>query len=149
STVLLFLLLVKMTARMGPSLFVAAVFGLHPLHVESVAWAAERKDVLSGFFFIVTLWCYVAYVRRAAVWRLLLFMLAFALARLSNPMVVTLPFVLLLLDYWPLRRTDRPIRLIVEKLPLFVLAAGSSVITFIAQSRGGAVVSTARYPLSS
>ena len=98
-----------MTNRLGPSALVAAIFAIHPLRAESVAWAAERKDVLSGFFFTLALWTYAAYAndreRCAGSWlRYGLVVGFFALGLLSKPMLVTLPFVLLLLDYWPLRR---------------------------------------------
>ncbi len=149
SAVLLFLVLKRLTNRMWPSALVAAIFALHPLHVESVAWASERKDVLSGFFFVVSLWCYARYTDRRTIVRYAMLLIAFALALLSKPMVVTLPFVLLLLDYWPLERTRRQsLRfLILEKLPLLALSVASSVITYIAQRHGGAVVSVAIYPL--
>src|ERR1035438_1950804 len=105
SVILLFLLLRDMTAAIWRSAFVAAVFAVHPLHVESVAWVAERKDVLSGFFFMLTLWAYVRYVRNpGSLIRYLAVAFFFALGLMSKPMLVTLPFVLLLLDYWPLCR---------------------------------------------
>src|SRR3972149_1467943 len=94
-----------MTGDLWPSAFVAAVFAVHPLRVESVAWVAERKDVLSGLFFMLTLWAYVGYVRHSfSTARYLTVMLFFALGLMAKPMLVTLPFVLLLLDYWPLGR---------------------------------------------
>src|SRR5262249_52736620 len=104
NTVLLFLLVRRMTGATGRSAFVAALFALHPLHVESVAWVTERKDVLSGLFWILTIWAYTAYVSRPDLRRYLLVVALYILALLSKPMVVTLPVVLLLLDYWPLRR---------------------------------------------
>jgi protein O-mannosyl-transferase len=139
NTLLLFLVLKKMTGAVWPSTFVAAAFALHPLHVESVAWISERKDVLSGFFFMLTMWAYVRYAERPNIARYLLIILAFCFGLLSKPMLVTLPFVLLLLDYWPLGRFDEsaewPVfyRLVREKVPFFVLSIISSAITFLAQ----------------
>src|SRR5688572_24547144 len=140
STVLLFLLLNGMTASPWRSGFVAAVFALHPLHVESVAWVAERKDVLSACFWMLTMAAYVGYVRRPSSLRMAAVTGVFALGLMAKPMLVTLPCVLLLLDLWPLRRwsPSRPgglIPLVKEKLPLFVLTAASSVITVVVQNR--------------
>ena len=102
---LLFLVLWQMTGAIWRNAFVAAVFAIHPLHVESVAWVAERKDTLSGLFFMLTLWAYVRYVRHpASLPRYLMVLLLFALGLMAKPMLVTVPFVLLLLDYWPLNR---------------------------------------------
>src|SRR5208283_65458 len=101
-------------------------------------WIAERKDVLSAFFWFLTLWCYARYVERPGVGRYLAVLLAFCLGLMAKPMIVTLPFVLLLLDLWPLRRAMRR-SLVVEKLPLLALAAGASVVTFLAQRSGGAI----------
>jgi tetratricopeptide (TPR) repeat protein len=144
TAILLFLLLRRMTGDLWPSAFVAAVFAVHPLHVESVAWVAERKDVLSGLFFVLTLWAYLGYVRHAFSWaRYLTLVALFALGLMAKPMLVTLPFVLLLLDYWPLRRVTSPLpkdgvatvgRLIVEKTPLFLLSLCSCVVTSIVQN---------------
>ncbi|PYQ37905.1 MAG: hypothetical protein DMF77_25560, partial [Acidobacteria bacterium] len=117
-------------------------FELHPLHVESVAWIAERKDVLSGLFFFLTLWAYLVYVRRPRASGYALVVLLFTLGLMAKPMLVTLPFVLLLLDFWPLGRTAEPSarrRLIVEKLPLVGLALVSSVITVLVQRHAGAI----------
>lgn len=141
SVALLFLLLNKMTGSVWRSAFVAALFAVHPLRVESVAWVAERKDVLSALFWILTIWAYVRYADRPGAKRYLAVALIFALGLMAKPMLVTLPFVLLLLDYWPLRRlsTLSHFRLVLEKIPLFALAAGSGVMTMIAQQRGGAV----------
>ncbi len=142
SSVLMFLLLRRMTGALWASAFVAALFGLHPLRVESVAWIAERKDVLSTFFWILTATAYVRYVQTPAQ-RTKWFALAlvfFALALMSKPMVVTLPFVLLLLDIWPLKRINssnisltalKP--LLLEKLPFIALALISSVVTLCVQ----------------
>src|SRR5208282_1193673 len=104
NTLLLFGLLHRMTGALGRSAFVAGLFALHPLHVESVAWVAERKDVLSTLFWMLTLWAYVEYVRRPGLRRYGAVLLFFALGLMAKPMLVTLPFVLLLLDYWPLGR---------------------------------------------
>ena len=108
TTILLFLVLWRMTGDLWPSAFVAALFAVHPLHVESVAWVAERKGLLSGLFFVLTLGAYVGYVRhRFSLLRYLAVVVLFALGLMAKPMLVTLPFVLLLLDYWPLGRMDR------------------------------------------
>jgi tetratricopeptide (TPR) repeat protein len=166
TTVLLFLLLLRMTGAYWRSAFVAALFALHPLHVESVAWVAERKDVLSAFFFMVTLLLYARYVERPGPKRYLLTLSAFALGLMAKPMLVTLPFVLLLLDYWPFGRIPlgqsgtpmrqgsvptalRPIalRLLWEKVPFLVLAVVSSILTIYAQHKGGAVSSIRAVPL--
>jgi protein O-mannosyl-transferase len=143
AVILLFLTLQHMTGAFWRSAFVAAVFAIHPLHVESVAWIAERKDVLSGVFFMLTLLAYVNYVRAPSVTRYLTVVLVFAFGLMSKPMLVTLPCVLLLLDYWPLkrirgqtseiRRQENLLMLIAEKIPLIVLSAISSAITFLAQ----------------
>jgi len=135
---LLFEVLRRMTGRMGASALVAALFAIHPAHVESVAWIAERKDVLSGFFFLLTLGAYHRWVRERARWSYLLVVLLFACGLLSKPMLVTLPCVLLLLDVWPLDRLRQGIRpllrpLLIEKIPLFVLSAASSAVTVYAQ----------------
>ena len=108
NTLLLFLLFLRITQARWPSLLVAALFALHPLHVESVAWAAERKDVLSTFFWMLTMWAYVRYVESPGPGRYLLILLGFILGLMAKPMLVTLPFVLLLLDYWPLGRWSWP-----------------------------------------
>ncbi|HUK14019.1 MAG TPA: tetratricopeptide repeat protein [Thermoanaerobaculaceae bacterium] len=155
STVLLFGVLHQMTGARGCSAFVAALFAVHPLHVESVAWVAERKDVLSGLFAMLTLAAYVAYVRRPHVRRYVTLVLVYACGLMAKPMLVTLPFVLLLLDLWPLRRlpaTDQGSlsawrARVREKMPLFALAAASSVITLLVQRRGGSVVPLDRMPL--
>jgi protein O-mannosyl-transferase len=129
---LLFFGLRDMTGKLWRSAFVAAVFAVHPLRVESVAWIAERKDVLSGVFFMLTLWAYVQYVRQPSRGRYAMMALWFGLGLLSKNTLVTLPFVLLLLDYWPLGRLNHPrrfIHLIAEKIPLFALAVASCVAT--------------------
>jgi Tfp pilus assembly protein PilF len=135
TAILLFLVLRRMTGFLWRSAFVAAVFAIHPLRAESVAWVAERKDVLSAFFFMLTLAAYVRYVRRPpSMIRYGAVVLVFALGLLSKNMLVTVPFVLLLLDYWPLNRLSgfSPrvlLRRVVEKVPLFVLTVGSCVAT--------------------
>lgn len=159
NAVLLFLLLTYATGRLGPSLLVAALFALHPINVESVAWVAERKNVLSTFFFFAALAAYCWYARRPDWRRYLAFAGLFALGLMSKPMVITLPFVLLLLDFWPLGRIQgfpagvlsvpqSPLsRLLVEKLPLLVLSAASAAITMRVQQAGGAMRSTAQFSL--
>ena len=143
----LFALLHRLTGALWRSAFVAFIFALHPLHVESVAWIAERKDVLSAFFWVVTLWTYVNYTERRSFGRYLVVMLAFGCGLMSKPMIVTLPFVALLLDWWPLRRFA--VRgVILEKLPLLALSVTGSIVTYIVQQRGGSVVSIARIPLA-
>jgi tetratricopeptide (TPR) repeat protein len=139
STVLLFWVLKRMTDAVWPSAFVAALFALHPLHVESVAWMAERKDVLSTFFWFLTMLAYDRYVLRPRIAGYLLVLLFFVLGLMSKPMLVTLPFVLLLLDYWPLERFGKVKtgRIILEKLPLFVFSGALSVVTFIVAQGGG------------
>jgi len=153
NTVLVFLWLNRLTGAVWRSWVVAALFGWHPLHVESVAWLAERKDVLSGCFGLLCLMCYTRYARHLSVagknpvagvrspfyW---LALVCFALGLMSKPMLVTWPFVLLLLDYWPLNRLKPSDwgRLVVEKIPFLLLAAGSCVMTYVAQRQGGAVV---------
>ena len=144
NTLLLFWVLLKMTGALWRSGLVAILFALHPLNVESVAWVSERKNVLSTFFLLLTLWAYVKYVDRKNAGNYLLVVLFLALGLMSKPMLVTLPFVLLLLDFWPLKRFSeaRPTRLILEKVPLFVLLIGSCVATFIVQRSGGAMRSS-------
>ncbi|HYJ06664.1 MAG TPA: tetratricopeptide repeat protein [Chthoniobacterales bacterium] len=143
TAVLLFLVLRNMTRALWRSAFVAAVFAIHPLRVESVAWVAERKDVLSGLFFVLAIGAYVRYARHPSGARYGLVMLLFALGLMCKPMLVTLPVVLLALDYWPLNRLNPtgtgtknvpgPRKLVLEKLPLLALAAASSLATLFAQ----------------
>jgi len=159
SSVMLFGLFLQMTGSLGRSAVVAALFGLHPLRVESVAWVAERKDALSTFFWIATTWAYVRHVRRPQPKRYAAVIVLFALGLMAKPMMVTLPFALLLLDYWPLdrielgaastRRHGASIRaLLKEKIPLFGLAVFASLITFGAQQQVGAVESLEAVPLT-
>lgn len=168
NTLLCFLVLTRMTGANWRSAFVAALFALHPLHVESVAWVAERKDVLSTLFWMLTLWAYTFYVERPEPKRYLLVLLTFTLGLMAKPMLVTLPFVLVLLDYWPLGRfhgyqfgastlsvcassnnknwRSRATLLVLEKSPFFALAAVSSIVTLLAQQAGGAVKSFVVFP---
>ena len=162
NTLLLFLVFRRMTGHVWRSGFVAILFALHPLHVESVAWVAERKDVLCAFFWMLTVWSYIRYVERPGVYRYLVILLFFILGLMSKPMIVTLPFVLLLLDYWPLGRLRYPksidsiplysnppvFHLVWEKIPLFILSALSSIATFLVQQSGGALGSLNEYSLS-
>ena len=159
----LFLVLRRMTGLNWRSALVAALFALHPLRVESVTWVAERKDVLSTFFGILTLWAYAGYTERPGIRRYLAVAAALTLSLLAKPMLVTLPFVLLLLDYWPLKRfatpgdADAPERhdgrgrgrlwLLLEKAPLLMLSVASCIVTCVAQRAGGAVVSADQVPL--
>jgi protein O-mannosyl-transferase len=168
NVLLLVLVLYRLTGAWWRSLLVGALFALHPLRVESVVWIAERKDLLSGFFFLLTLAAYRSWVVRRGTWRYALVGTSFVLGLMSKPMLVTLPFLLLLLDVWPLRRLAgstavawtgdgagvsaakpasarglRPAGLIWEKWPLFALAAASSVVTFVVQQRSGAVATGA------
>ena len=136
AAMLLFLFLQQATASLWRSAFVAAVFAIHPLRVESVAWIAERKDVLSGAFFMATLIGYVAYTQNRSVGRYLTMSILFACGLMSKPMLITTPIVLLFLDYWPLERFQRftLARLAIEKIPLLALSAGSVVMTLWAQN---------------
>ena len=177
NVVLLFWLLHLITGALWQSALVSALFAIHPINVESVAWVAERKNVLSVLFWLLTIWAYAWYARKPAWGRYLLVILSFAAAIMCKPMVVTLPFVLLLLDYWPLGRLKRATvaevddkgqhsnararqtdtkrafpnrtlaQLVIEKVPLWLLALGSSLITVKAQRSGGAVGSIETYPL--
>lgn len=147
SATLLFVFLTETTGRRWPSAFAAALFAWHPLRVESVAWVAERKDVLSGVFFFLTLLAYVHYVRKPGLRRYLAIVAAFALGLMAKSMLVTVPFVLLLIDFWPLQRQYTN-RLILEKLPPLALSAASSVLTWLAQGGGGAIASLRYVPMS-
>jgi hypothetical protein len=157
SALLLFWLFNRMTGAIGKSAFIAAFFALHPLHVESVAWIAERKDVLSAFFWMLTLCFYVYYTEKPITRRYLLVVFSFVLALLSKPMVVTLPVVMILLDYWPLQRFElkntesnlmevtqgkRFLWLLWEKTPFFILSAVFSIITLYAQYKPSATYFT-------
>jgi tetratricopeptide (TPR) repeat protein len=143
AVLLLFAFLSRATQVVWPAAFVALLFALHPLHVESVAWAAERKDVLSAFFWFLTLWTYVRYTEKPGGRRYALVLASFALGLMSKPMIVTLPFTLVLLDYWPLRR--RP-RILTEKLPFFALSAVVALVTLAVQRASGAVAAGDIHP---
>src|ERR1700694_5753086 len=149
NTLLVFWFLWRTTHARWRSALVAALFALHPLHVESVAWAAERKDTLATLFGLLSLIAYVRYAEPHSSRRSAWTAITLALGLLAKPMLVTWPFVMLLLDYWPLRRSSQSTSwknvlvsiapLLREKLPLFALVAASAVITSIAQSHGGAL----------
>lgn len=142
NTVLLFYLLYLMTGLFWPSFFVCTLFGLHPVHVESVVWVAERKDVLSTLFWLLTLIFYVRYTRAVSVSKYIAFTLFFTLGLMAKPMLVTIPIIMLILDYWPLDRSDLGVkRLLAEKIPLLLPVAISCVITVIVQKAGGSVAS--------
>ena len=160
NVVLLFLLLTRATGYTLRSAVVAALFAVHPLNVESVAWVAERKSLLCALFFLLALWSYGCYARKPGVARYLGVALMFALGLMAKPMIITFPFVLLLLDYWPLQRLSAGelrsdgsasrapfLRLLGEKLPLFALSAASALITVFAQHSAGALGVTAALPL--
>lgn len=151
NSVLLLFVMRRLTGELWRSAFVAASFALHPLNVESVAWVTERKDVLSTLFWILTLWAYARYVERKGIARYLLLVFFFVSGLLSKPMLVTLPFVLLLLDYWPLKRlsignSKQVWPLISEKVPLFALAAAISVSTYLSLQRAGGITSLGEIP---
>ena len=162
NALLLFIILKRMTGALWRSGFVAALFAIHPLHVESVAWVTERKDVLSTLFWLLTIGAYLRYVERPSVKRYFLIMVTLTLGLMAKPMLVTLPFVLLLLDFWPLERIQmgnsnsahsapnqpvinanvlrtQTLPLVVEKIPLFAITAVSCVVTYLVQISGGAV----------
>ncbi len=158
AAVLLYLAFARMTGAPWRSAVVAAVFAVHPLHVESVAWAAARKDVLSGVFAALALAGYAAHAARPSAGRMALVAAALAAGLLSKPTLVALPFALLLLDVWPLRRLRLPRlggppgiglrRALTEKLPLFALAAASCAVTYYAQARGGTVQGFEEFPFA-
>ena len=155
NSLLLFLILQKMTGAALRSAFVAALFALHPLHVESVAWIAERKDVLSALFWMLTMGFYVHYAELPGPLRYLMVGLFYILGLMAKPMLVTLPFVLMLLDAWPLKRLNlqtspkavifSALRLLAEKIPLLTLSAAASAMALVAQKRGGGLVSSDHY----
>jgi len=161
NAVLLFLVLQEATALVWPSWFVAALFALHPVNVESVAWAAERKNVLSMFFFLLAMWVHGKYVSKGGRWRYASVAACFAVGLMAKPQIITLPCVLLLWDYWPLNRMfpkasgnreSTPQRsfafLVLEKIPLFLIAAAGSIITVLGQRSAEAVRSVSDYTLS-
>ena len=157
NTLLLFIALNRMTGNLWCSAAVSALFAIHPMHVESVAWIAERKDVLSTFFWMLTMWCYIRYVEQPGKKRYALILISFILGLMAKPMLVTLPIVLLLLDYWPFQRfqfgqssqgvkqNKAYLHLIWEKLPLFIIVVISSIITIFAGHSGGALRSLVTY----
>lgn len=163
NSILLFLLLNRMTKSLWLSAFVAAAFAMHPQHVESVAWLSERKDVLSTFFWMLTMWAYANYVEKPSIKRYVIMFLLFALGLMAKQMLVTLPFVLLLFDYWPLRRLKlkeqsslnsswvvvsvSARRCILEKLPLLILSVLAAMIVYLIQQRAGIVKSVTDYSL--
>ena len=161
NSLLLFFVFWKMTGDEWQSGFVAALFALHPLHVESVAWVSERKDLLSTFFGMLTLWSYLRYVKTGKAFSYFTAILFFTMGLMAKPMLVTLPFVLLLLDYWPLRRLrfngrfrkasidpNRSLSpLLKEKIPFFILAMASCLVTVYAQQAGDSVASLDVYPM--
>ena len=142
AALLLFAFLRRATGVRWPSAFVAFLFAVHPLHVESVAWVAERKDLLCTLFWFLALLAYVRYTERPGAGRYLLVLLPFALGLMAKPMIVTLPFVLLLLDVWPLRRPPG----IWEKIPFFALSAAGAIVTYVVQQHSGAVGVLAAFP---
>jgi len=163
NTLLIYSTLRAMARGMGFSVLVAVFFAVHPIHVESVAWVAERKDCLSTLFGLLAIWFYVGYVQRRDAARYAVSLICFALGLMAKPMVVTLPFVLLLLDYWPLGRfatqasgyndglpdAGEPLRrLIVEKVPFFMLTTAACIVTYLAQQQGGSVASLVYLPLA-
>src|SRR5438105_13314604 len=157
NTLLVFWFLLRTTHARWPSALVAALFALHPSHVESVAWAAERKDTLSTFFGLLSLIAYVRYAEARSNGRYVWTAITLAMGLLAKPMLVTWPFVMLLLDYWPLRRFDLTSRkdvatklwpLLREKLQLIGLVAASAVITTLAQSHGGTVRTFQEFPIT-
>ena len=139
NTVLLFLLIRRMTASVGASAVVAALFAWHPLHIQSVAWIAERKDVLCAFFGLLALHAYLRYASESSRSAYIFSLLFFALGLIAKPMLVTLPCVFLLLDYWPLKRARNFVSLALEKWPFFLLTALSCVVTIIAQRESAMV----------
>lgn len=148
-TLLLFACLRRMTGARWRSAFVAFVFALHPAHVETVAWVAERKELLSILFWFLTLWMYLVYVARPRIWSYLVMAAAFCGGLMSQALIVTLPLAMLLLDIWPLQRMTRVSapRLVIEKIPLFALAGAASWITIATQRSGGALASLSQIPL--
>ncbi|MCE5324466.1 tetratricopeptide repeat protein [bacterium] len=154
NTLLLLYLLKRMTGSLWKSAFVAAIFALHPLHVESVAWVAERKDVLSTLFWLLTMFAYIRYAEKPNLRRYIVVAVVFAFGLMAKPMLVTVPIILLLLDYWPLGRLKlkqpAPVSLkwlIVEKVPLVVMAMAVSVITLITQKAGFSTAEINPFPI--
>ncbi|MCG6551255.1 MAG: tetratricopeptide repeat protein [Candidatus Magnetominusculus sp. LBB02] len=150
NVILLFLLFKEMTGELWQSAFVAALFAIHPAHVETVAWVSQRKELLSALFCFLAMLKYVQYARKPSIKHYLYVIIFFVLALMSKPMAVTLPFVLLLIDVWPLGRLREtvPAKLVMEKIPMFAISGIFSVITYYAQKNYNAVVSVAEMPLS-
>jgi tetratricopeptide (TPR) repeat protein len=162
NSLLLFFIFRQMTGDIWQSGFIAALFAVHPVHVESVAWVSERKDLLFAFFWLLTMWSYLHYVKRPSTRRYSLVILLFVAGLMSKPMIVTLPFVLLLCDYWPLKRFQLKKypqadaiypkisvpKMILEKVPLIILSIGASVLTFLQQQAHGAVSSLENSPIN-
>jgi protein O-mannosyl-transferase len=151
NSILLYILFLRWTSSSWRSAAAALLFAIHPMHVESVAWVAERKDVLSGFFGLLALLCYTRHAKGGKAWPPVywLTLFFFACSLMSKPMLVTFPFLLLLLDYWPFLRFNISVRrrLFVEKIPFLLISIASSVVTFIVQQRGGAVNTLTRFPM--
>ena len=147
NALLLYIALQALTGERWPASIAAALFALHPLRVQSVAWAAQRKELLAALFGLAALVAYARYARKPTSGRYLWVVALFALGLLAKPTLVTLPALLLLLDFWPLRRRG-PLHLLREKLPLFALTFASSLVTLASQERGGSVISTAALPLA-
>jgi tetratricopeptide (TPR) repeat protein len=149
NSLLLFLVFRQMTGAVWRSALVAALFALHPINVDSVAWIAERKNVLSTLFWLLTMWAYASYARRGGITRYLAALLLFALGLLAKPMLVTLPFVMLLLDYWPFRRfrLEGFWRLVWEKIPFYALSAVSVYLSYLSVRRLGITLSTQLVPI--
>ena len=162
NTLLLFGVMRRMTGDIWRCGLVAALFAVHPVHVESVAWVAERKDLLFAFFWLLTMWSYQYYVKQPCIMRYLPILLLFSAGLMSKPMIVTLPFVLMLIDFWPLRRLQLKksgpsdagspglplIYLVLEKAPLLILSLCASVLTFILQQSHGALSSLKTSPIT-
>ena len=148
NALLVFALFFQMTRRVWPSGAVGLLFAIHPQHVESVAWIAERKDLLCALFGLLAMLAYVRYTRQRTVWRSLVVVLLFAAGLMAKPMLVTLPIMLLLLDRWPLNRAEPLRSRLVEKVPLFALSLASAVVTIAIQRRVGATPSLDVHPLS-
>lgn len=149
NTLFLFLILKRMTKALWKSAFVAVLFAIHPLHVESVAWISERKDLLSTLLLLSAVWAYISYASRPSITRYLAVAASMILGLMAKPMLVTLPIILLIMDYWPLSRRDRTWRqLVLEKTPLLVISAASSIVTVFAQKAGGALASITEVPVA-
>ncbi len=150
NSILLYIVMKRMSGAVWKSALVAALFAVHPLNVESVAWISERKNVLCTFFWFAGMWSYTYYLERPTRYRYFLILMAFSLGLMSKPMIVTFPFTLLLLDYWPLGRLTGwkmfP-RLVFEKIPLFILAAVVGIATFLSSFRGDVTISIDKLPL--